>query len=147
MLTGSEKVIVPLVKELNCMGKTSVGSMMASHINDDSYNTTQRCFAVMTMNKSSQEVYKLNLHNMKAPYVITGIIFLAMLVQDFIKALIAYNSGDMVEQFLIRIGNYLWLLIPLVPIFVATKNFRRPINLGSKRSNISQQQEIIDNMK
>lgn len=34
-LTGPEKVISPLIKELNCIGKTSVGSMMAAHIYGD----------------------------------------------------------------------------------------------------------------
>ena len=52
----------------------------------------------MTMNKSAIEVNRLNLRNVKIPYVITGVIFVALLVMDVIKALTAYNSGDMIEQ-------------------------------------------------
>lgn len=87
------------------------------------------------MNKSALEVNRLNLRNMKVPYVITGVFFLAMLVQDVIKVIIAYNGGTMIEQFLISIGNYLWLVIPLTAIYIPTKNFRRLINLGCKRNN------------
>lgn len=34
-LTGPAKVIIPLVKELNCIGKTSIGNMMAAYIYGD----------------------------------------------------------------------------------------------------------------
>jgi ABC-2 type transport system ATP-binding protein len=34
-LTGPASVVIPLVKDLNCIGKTSVGSMMAAHIYGD----------------------------------------------------------------------------------------------------------------
>jgi len=87
------------------------------------------------MNKSVIEVNRLNMQNIKIPYLITGTIFLVMLAQDVVKALTAHNSGNMVEQSLISIGNLLWLLIPLAAIFVATKNFRRLINLGCRRGN------------
>lgn len=86
------------------------------------------------MNKSALEVNRLNLRNMKVPYVIITVVFFAMLVQDIIKVIIAYTGGTMMEQFLISIGNYLWLLIPISAIHITTKNFRKLINLGCKRN-------------
>lgn len=88
------------------------------------------------MNKSVWMISKVNLKNIKAPYVITGVVFLLMLAQDVIKTIIAMTAGmDMSDDITISIGNMLWLLIPLAAIFIATKNFYRIMNLGGKRKN------------
>jgi hypothetical protein len=84
------------------------------------------------MNKSAWTINGLNLKNLKAPYIITGVVFLAMLVQDVIKLITASGGG----QILISIGNMLWFLIPLAAIFIPAKNFRRAVNLGGKRKSI-----------
>ncbi len=81
------------------------------------------------MNKSVWMISKLNLKNLKVPYIIIGVLFLVMLVQDIIKIVTA--SGD--SQTIISIGNYLWLFIPFAAVYIATKNFRRIVNLGGKR--------------
>jgi hypothetical protein len=74
-------------------------------------------------------INKLNLKNLKVPYIITGVLFFVMLVQDMIKMITA--SGE--SQIIISIGNFLWLLVPLAAVYIATKNFRRIVNLGGKR--------------
>jgi len=43
------------------------------------------------MNKSVIEVNRLNMQNIKIPYLITGTIFLVMLAQDVVKALTAHG--------------------------------------------------------
>lgn len=83
------------------------------------------------MNKRAWAIAKLNLKNIKVPYVVMGVVLLALLVQDVIMLI---TSGDFGEQISISIGNTLWLLIPLAAILIATKNLRRIVNLGGKRS-------------
>jgi hypothetical protein len=88
----------------------------------------------MTMNKSVWTVNLLNLKNIKAPYIITGVTFLCMIIQDMIKVILSMNGSDLIEV-IISSGDILWLLMPLAGIFIAAKNFRRLINLGGRRWN------------
>jgi len=81
------------------------------------------------MCKSIFNIAKLNLKNIKVPYLVTGITALLMLVQTIVDMLIINNNSE------ISIGCYLWLLPVMAAIFIPAKNFPRIINLGGKRNN------------
>jgi len=81
------------------------------------------------MCKSIFKIAKLNLKNLDAPYLVTGITAFLMVVQTIIDMLIINNNSE------ISIGCYLWLLPVMAAIFIPAKNFPRIINLGGKREN------------
>ena len=81
------------------------------------------------MCKSIFKIAKLNLKNLDAPYLATGITAFLMVVQTIIDMLIINNNSE------ISIGCYLWLLPVMAAIFIPAKNFPRIINLGGKRDN------------
>jgi len=75
----------------------------------------------------------LNLKTIKIPYKITVVVFFFMLVVEQIK-LFQFRTGvDIGNQINVSVGTFLWLLIPLAAIFIASRNFPRMINLGGKR--------------
>ncbi|MCL2773397.1 MAG: hypothetical protein FWD71_08600 [Oscillospiraceae bacterium] len=86
------------------------------------------------MSKSALTVNKLNFKNLKVPYFITGITFAALLVQDIVQNIVgAFNRAAEADNHSVSIGNMLWLLIILAPIFIPALNLRRITNLGGKR--------------
>ncbi|MDR1837508.1 MAG: hypothetical protein LBQ89_07610 [Treponema sp.] len=81
------------------------------------------------MCKSIFKIAKLNLKNIKVPYLVTGITALLMLAQTIVDMLIINNNSE------ISVGCYLWLLPVMAAIFIPAENFRRIVNLGGKRKN------------
>ena len=86
------------------------------------------------MNKSVWGMVILNLKTIKIPYGITAVVFFFMLVVEQIK-LFQFRTGvDIGNQINMSVGTFLWLLIPLAAIFIASRNFSRMISLGGKRN-------------
>jgi hypothetical protein len=79
-------------------------------------------------------IARINLKNLKVPYVITGIITALMIANIIVYFILALNGIDTSEQGFISAGNALWLLPVFAGIFIPAKNFRRIVNLGGKRS-------------
>ena len=79
---------------------------------------------------------KINFRNIKLAYIITGITFATLLAQDIVYIILSlFNLYPGANSMSIGIGNYLWLLIILSPIFIPSRNFRKMMNLGGKRNN------------
>jgi hypothetical protein len=78
---------------------------------------------------------KINLNNLKVPYVIAGVTAGLLLVNIIVYVILALNGVDTSDQGFISCGNAFWLLPVLAGIFIPAKNFRRTINLGAKRGN------------
>lgn len=85
------------------------------------------------MNKSAWTVSRLHLGNIKAAYLVTGILFFVMTAQDLVKLSLASQGLYMGEEVVVSSGNLFWLLIPLGAAFIASRNFRRIANLGGRR--------------
>jgi hypothetical protein len=83
------------------------------------------------MNKAARAIVKLNLKNIRVPYLVTGIVVAANLAQLIIVDIILSVSGEGNET--LSYGLFLWLLILLAPIFIPAYNFRRIFNLGGSR--------------
>ena len=85
------------------------------------------------MNKSIQAIAKINLKNLKVPYLITGIC-IGAIVANLIVDIALAEKGIIVDNIMVSIGLYFYLLVLLAPIFIPARNFRRIFNLGGKRS-------------
>jgi len=81
-------------------------------------------------------IAKTNFRNVKIAYIITAIVIGCILIQDLVMFILdragvfANPEGNMT----VSLGNYLFLLVLLVPIFISALNFRKMMNLGAKRS-------------
>jgi hypothetical protein len=80
-------------------------------------------------------IAKINLKNLKAPYIITGVTTALMIVNIIVYSILALNGVNTSDQGFISAGNALWLLPVLAGIFIPAKNFRRIISLGGRRGN------------
>ena len=89
------------------------------------------------MNDKSLVVAKINFRNIKLAYVFTAILFFGVIIEDIVFILLDYfgaysgNEGNTT----VGIGNYLFLLVIFSAILIPSRNFRRMMNLGGKRSN------------
>ena len=86
------------------------------------------------MKNKAFTIGKINLVKNKIPYLVTGIIIIAVLVQNIIY-LIRAPIADKIGDIEISIGNYFWILILMAAILIPTQNFSKIINLGGKRDN------------
>jgi hypothetical protein len=77
-------------------------------------------------------ITKLNLRNLQAAYITTASC-IAALASNFIITAIAFRGVDLSTNTGLSIGWALLLLPILAGILVASRNFRRIINLGGKR--------------
>jgi len=71
----------------------------------------------------------INLRQSRIPYLITGILFAAVLMAEVITNAILDVSGNET----LSLGNYLVLLPLLVAILIPARNFGKLMNLGGKR--------------
>lgn len=86
------------------------------------------------MSKQIWTIARMNLKNIRIPYFVTGLVFVAVFVQSIIYLIIAAASGNFGQQLNISSGNYFWLIVLMAAIFIPAKNFRRIVNLGGKRN-------------
>jgi hypothetical protein len=78
---------------------------------------------------------KINLKNLKAPYVITAVTAALLLANLIVYVILTLNGVNTSDQGFISGGNALWLLPVLAGIHIPAKNFRRTISLGGKSRN------------
>ena len=84
------------------------------------------------MNKSARAVAVINMKNLFAPYLITGIC-VGTIIANLIVDLALASKEIIVNNIIVGTGMYFYLLILTAPIFIPTRNFRRVFNLGGKR--------------
>ena len=88
------------------------------------------------MKDKSLVVAKINLRNIKLAYIITGIVIACIIAQDIVLFILdkldIFKNGP--DNSNIGIGNYLFLIAILGPIFISSMNFRKMMNLGGKRA-------------
>jgi len=88
------------------------------------------------MNNKSLVVAKTNFRNVRLAYILTAIVIGGILVQDLIMFILdragvfANPEGNMT----VSLGNYLYLLVLFIPVFIPARNFRKMMNLGGKRT-------------
>ena len=87
------------------------------------------------MCKNAWNMAKINLKRLRAPYVVTGIVVAAMLLNILVFVVLALVGVNVSDHGFISAGNFLWLLPLLAGIYIPAKNFRRIVNLGGKRGN------------
>ena len=80
-------------------------------------------------------VAKVNFLNNKLTYIVTAIVIGFTMIQDLVMfilertGVLANVDGNMT----VSVGNYLFLLVLLIPIVIPALNFRKIMNLGAKR--------------
>jgi hypothetical protein len=88
------------------------------------------------MKNKSLAVAKTNFRNIKKAYVITAIVTGCILIQDIVYLILdragVYSNSE--GNMNVSLGNYLFLLVILGAVFIPAKNFRKMMNLGSKRA-------------
>jgi hypothetical protein len=77
--------------------------------------------------KALKGIVKINLKQSKTAYLIAGILFFTVAVQEFVLVILRIPGGGL------ALGNYLLILPLLMGIFIPAKNFSRLLNLGCKR--------------
>lgn len=82
------------------------------------------------MNKALM-IAKINLRQIKAAYMITGVVFLIMLANNIVMLLLPFMDAEMVS--LVSVGNTLVLLPIFAAIFIPARNLRKTMNLGVRR--------------
>jgi hypothetical protein len=87
------------------------------------------------MCKRIWRVARINLKNLKAPYITTGIIAAGFFAQIIVFVILFHKGMDTSDHGFISAGSALWLLPVLAGIIVPAKNFRRIVSLGGKRGN------------
>ena len=88
------------------------------------------------MNSKPAVVAKINFRNIKLAYIISAIVVGCIVIQDIVFMILAaldvfHNSP---ENMTVSLGNYLFLALILGAVFIPSKNFRKMMNLGSKRA-------------
>ena len=88
------------------------------------------------MNNKQLVVAKINFRNIKLAYIITAITVGCIIIQDIVFMVLAaldvyQNSPD---NMTVSLGNYLFLVMILGAVFIPSRNFRKMMNLGSKRA-------------
>ena len=73
-------------------------------------------------------IARINLRMIKAAYIITGIHFLLLMVNNIIMICVPVSEADIVSA-----GDALVLLPVFAAIFIPAENYRNIINLGGKR--------------
>jgi hypothetical protein len=88
------------------------------------------------MKNKALVVAKTNFRNIKMAYVITGIVVGDIVIQDIVLMVLAAFDifPNSPENVTVSLGNYLYLLVILGAIFIPSRNFRKMMNLGSKRN-------------
>ena len=88
------------------------------------------------MNNKPVVVARINFRNIKLAYIITAIVIGCIVIQDIVFMILAaldvfHNSP---ENMTVSLGNYLFLTLILSAVFIPSRNFRKMMNLGSKRA-------------
>ena len=88
------------------------------------------------MNTKPLVVAKINFRNIRLAYILTIIMMAATLIQNVVFLILLSFGIDAngPDNMTVSWGNYLFIFIILSAIFIASKNFRKMMNLGGKRS-------------
>jgi len=84
--------------------------------------------------RKSLVIAKLNLQNVNAAWIASAIVFGAIFLQNAAYVVLALCGFDMSYQSILGSANFLYLLLLLCALLIPTRNFRKQINLGAKRS-------------
>jgi len=87
------------------------------------------------MPKGTGVIAKLNLRNIKAAYIWSGVLAFVSFTQMIIQYIIASSSGNIINNSTVSPGSYVFLLVLIAAIMIPASNFHRTINLGGRRSN------------
>jgi len=87
------------------------------------------------MKSKALVVARINFRNIRLAYIITGIVFFAVLAQDIVLLILDATGVYLgnADNMTVGIGNYLYLVILLGAIFIPSLNFQKMMNLGGKR--------------
>jgi len=86
------------------------------------------------VSRGAWTIARINLKNLKIPYLITGTLTAVMLIRTAVTCIAVANGGS-AGSAEISGGCYLWLLPVLAAVFTPAVNFRRFINIGGRRDN------------
>ncbi|MCL2470412.1 MAG: hypothetical protein FWF25_01535 [Propionibacteriaceae bacterium] len=86
------------------------------------------------MPKKAWTIATVNMKNIHAAYIATAVVFLALVSQYVVNAILAAQGMDISTSYMVSVAWAFWLLIPLTAILVPARNFNRIINLGGKRN-------------
>ncbi len=86
------------------------------------------------MNKAVWSSTKINFRTIKAAYIVTFIVLLAMLVQDIVKMCLISNGVDMSHGVSTNWENSLYILVALSAILIPARNYKRIMGLGGSRA-------------
>ena len=88
------------------------------------------------MKNKSLAVAKINFRNIKLAYLLTAILIGAILIQDVVFLILStFNiNPNGPDNMTVSFGNYLFLVILLSAVFIPSRNFRKMMNLGGKRT-------------
>ena len=87
------------------------------------------------MNKVILAVMKINLKQIKLPWILTIVIFCLATGQILVYQILALNGYNQSYNSFISGGNALWLVVVMGAIFIPARHFLRIVNLGGKREN------------
>jgi hypothetical protein len=88
------------------------------------------------MCKKVWAITKLNLKNIRAAYIVTAVVFGAMVINYIITINIIVGGGmDVSDNYNVSTGWMLWLFPALAAVLIPARNFLRTMNLGGKRDN------------
>lgn len=88
------------------------------------------------MKNKSLVAAKINFRNIKLAYILTAIVIGCALINDIVFIVLGHfginpNGSDNTT---VSLGNFFLLIILLGAIFIPSRNFRKMMNLGGKRS-------------
>jgi len=88
------------------------------------------------MNNKPIVVARINFKNIKLAYIITAIVMGGIVIQDIVVMILASLEvfHNLSENMSVSLGNYLFLIIILGAVSIPSRNFRKMMNLGSKRT-------------
>jgi len=88
------------------------------------------------MKDKSFVIAKINFRNSRLAYILTAIVFFAVVLQDIVFLILnatGVYSGN-ADNTTVGVGNYLLLLVVLCAVFIPSRNFYKMMNLGGKRA-------------